>query len=72
MQGDPLFLQNVMEEVHLTEEGNSLVPILVLQAITEEVGLLRRLMKRKQETEGARGQDLQMISLTSLTKMKKL
>lgn len=45
--------------------------ILALQVIAEEVGLLQRLMKENQETEGAQDQDLQMVRLIPLTKMKK-
>lgn len=46
MQGDYPFLQNIIEIVHLIEEGSWLVLILALQVIAEKVGLLQRLMKR--------------------------
>lgn len=45
IHGNHLFLQNIIEKLHLIEEGNSPVLIQALLAVTE-VGLLQRLMKK--------------------------
>lgn len=45
IQGNHLFLQNVIEKLHLIEEGNSHVLIQALPVVAE-VGLLRTLMKK--------------------------